>query len=290
MAKTPQRGLGRGFESLLSPDFDKAKLLASKDDRIESIAVDNLTPNPYQPRRTFEDQSLTELAESIKLYGVVQPIVVTPGEAGSYILIAGERRWRASRLAGLKVIPAIVRTTKKLEQVELSLIENVQRVDLSPLEQAISIEKWHEEFSVAYDTIASRLSKAPSTIVNTVRLLQLPEAAREALSTHQISEGHARAILALKKFPEQQVKLLQSIIANGWSVRQAERYVTSVKEGVDNNTKVHERVQVETPLTKKLSRRLDSPVRIRRTAKGGALEIVFKSEKDLERIVQFLEK
>jgi ParB family chromosome partitioning protein len=290
MAKTPKRGLGRGFESLLSPDFDKAKLLTSKDDRIESISVDKLVANPYQPRRTFEDQALIELADSIKLYGVVQPVVVTPGQAGVFTLIAGERRWRASKLAGLKVIPAIIRTSKKLEQVELALIENVQRVDLAPLEQAISIERWHEEFSVAYDTIAARLSKAPSTIVNTVRLLQLPELARDALSKHQISEGHARAILALKKFPDQQDKLLDAIIANGWSVRQAERYVTSVKEGVDTKAKVHERVQIETPLTKQLSIRLDSPVRIRRTAKGGAIEIVFKSDKDLERIIEFLEK
>ena len=124
--------------------FDKVKLLASADDRVERLTLNKLKPNPYQPRRHFDDKALQELAASIKRYGVVQPVVVMPAEDGLFALIAGERRWRAAEIAGLKEVPAIVRSSKKLEQLELALIENVQRVDLSALEQAVSIERWHE--------------------------------------------------------------------------------------------------------------------------------------------------
>jgi ParB family transcriptional regulator, chromosome partitioning protein len=288
MAETPKRGLGRGFESLLAPDFDKVGLLASKEDRIEQLAVDQLQANPYQPRKHFEDKALDELAASIKRYGIVQPLVVTPLSAGRYTLIAGERRWRAARKAGLAKVPAIVRSSKELEQLEVALIENVQRVDLSPLEQAVSIERWHEQFSVSYDTIATRLGKATSTVNNIVRLLQLPEAAREALTHGNISEGHARAILALKGQPEYQTHLLQAIIKLGWSVRQAERYVVSLKEGAADHQQARQRVGTETPLTRRLSKRLGAPVRVRRTAKGGMLEIGFGSDKELEQLADRL--
>ncbi len=289
MAQRPKRGLGRGFESLLSPDFDRAKLLASSDDRIEHISPRRLKTNPYQPRRHFEEKALQELADSIKHYGIVQPIVVMPEKDGFYVLIAGERRWRAAEIAALKDIPAIVRTSKKLEQLEVALIENVQRVDLDPIEQAISIERLHDQFSVSYETIASRLSKAPSTVVNIVRLLQLPEKARDALNNHEISEGHARAILALKGNPQHQQQLLDAIIKNGWSVRQAERYVIGVKEGAKDQEQAHARVNTETPITRQLSQKLKTPVHIRRTARGGALEISFKSDDDLERIISHLQ-
>lgn len=286
MAETPKRGLGRGFESLLSPDFDKISLLSVPEDRIAKIEITLLQANPYQPRHHFDETALKELASSIKQYGIVQPLVVMPVKEGLYTLIAGERRWRAAIIAGLKHVPAIIRSSKELEQLELALIENVQRVDLSPLEQAISIERWHEQFSISYDSIASRLGKAVSTVNNTVRLLQLPEAAREALKTQQISEGHARAILALKGNSEQQAQLLNAIIKNGWSVRQAERYVTGVKAGATDHKQAHKHVQTETPITRSLSKALDTEVKVRHTAHGGVLEIRFKSDEDLERITK----
>src|SRR6185312_11648276 len=152
MSPTPKRGLGRGFESLLPTDFDKSILLSS-DDRIEKIPVGKLEPSPYQPRRHFDETALQELAASIKRHGIVQPLVVTPGKDGVYTLIAGERRWRAAQIAQLDTVPAVIRTSKELEQLELALIENVQRVDLSPLEQAVSIERLHEQFSLSYDDI-----------------------------------------------------------------------------------------------------------------------------------------
>jgi ParB family chromosome partitioning protein len=288
MSQTPKRGLGRGFESLLPADFDDS-ILVSTGDRIERIAVDKLEPNPYQPRAHFDDAALQELSASIKRHGVLQPLVVTPGKTkGSYTLIAGERRWRASKLAGLKDVPAIVRTHQELEQLEVALIENVQRIDLSPLEQAVSIERLHGQFNLGYDEIAKRLGKASSTVQNTVRLLGLPDAARDALAERRITEGHARAILALKGDADRQAYLLKSIIEQGWSVRQAERFVTSVKAGTQDVRKSHEHVATETPETRRLSKKLGTPVNIRRTAKGGKLEITFSDDEDLARLIHLL--
>lgn len=281
----PKRGLGRGFDALISSDFDKSLLLTAED-RVEKIPVDKLQPNPHQPRHNFDEAALAELAASIKRHGVIQPLVVTPaGKGGKYTLVAGERRWRASQAAGLNTVPAIVRDRAELEQLELAIIENVQRVDLSPLEQAISIERLHEQFNFSYDEIAKRLGKATSTINNTVRLLRLPEAARDALAAGQISEGHARAILALKDDAKRQAYLLKIIVEQGWSVRQAERFVISVKAGVREVKKAEQRVATENPLTRELTKKLGTPVNIRRSARGGRLEITFKTDKELERIL-----
>lgn len=270
---------------MLPSDFDKSILLTS-DDRVEKIPVDQLSESPYQPRKHFDETALSELAESIKNHGVVQPLVVTPLKDGKYTLIAGERRWRAAKIAGLKTVPAIIRSSEELEQLELALIENVQRVDLSPLEQAVSIERLHEQFSMSYDEIAKKLGKAHSTVNNSVRLLRLPDDAREALIRGQISEGHARAILALKGDNQRQSYLLKTIIEQGWSVRQAERFVTSVKAGTRDVKKTHEHVNTETPATRSLSKKLGTQVNIRRTAKGGKLEISFKSDDELDRIIK----
>lgn len=288
MSQTPKRGLGRGFEALISNDFDKSLLLTA-DDRIEKLPVGDLQPSPYQPRAHFDEAMLAELAASIKRHGVVQPLVVTPVKDGKYTLIAGERRWRAAQIAGLKTVPAIIRSSKELEQLEVALIENVQRVDLSPLEQAVSIERLHEQFNLSYDEIAKRLGKANSTVNNIVRLLRLPADARDALVAGEISEGHARAILSLKGDDERQAYLLQSIKDHGWSVRQAERFVTSVKSGVKDTGKARERVATETPATKKLTKRLGYPVSVKRTAKGGKLEIAFKTDEELDKIIALLD-
>lgn len=287
MNQKPKRGLGRGFDTLISQDFDK-NILISSDDRIEQIPIDKLQASPYQPRRHFDDQALQELANSIIEHGIIQPLVVTPVKDGVYTLIAGERRWRASQLATLKTVPAIIRDREELEQLELALIENVQRVDLSPLEQAISIERLHQQFNLSYGAVAKRLGKATSTVANTVRLVHLPEIAREALAAEKISEGHARSILALKDDTERQTYLLNAIIEHGWSVRQAERFVTSVKNGVQETTKAHARTQTDTPETKQLTKKLGYPVSVRRTAKGGKLEIGFKTDEELEKIMGLL--
>lgn len=281
-------GLGRGFDALLPQNFDSS-LLLTDDDRIQKVAIDKIKPNVDQPRTHFDEEALEQLASSIKQFGILQPLVVTPQKGGAYEIIAGERRWRASKLAGMDAVPVIVRSTKELEKLELALIENVQRVDLSPLEQAVSIERLHQQFSMSYDAISKRLGKASSTVNNIVRLLQLPASAREALQDKKITEGHARAILSLKDAPERQEELLWSIINEGWNVRQAERYVTSHKAGVSEKKAVKARVDTETRETKALSKRLSTTIQIRRTAKGGKLELKFTSDDDLERIIKLLE-
>jgi ParB family chromosome partitioning protein len=284
-------GLGKGFDSLLPQNFDTS-LLLTDEDRIQKVLITHITPNANQPRTHFDTEALEQLSESIKQYGVLQPLVVTPntstGKHGEYVIIAGERRWRASDIAGLETVPVIIRTSHELEQLEIALVENVQRVDLSPLEQAVSIERLHQQFNITYDKIAERLGKASSTVNNMVRLLQLPAAAREALKSHQISEGHARAILALKDQPELQEKLLGEITRQGWSVRQAERYVTSHKAGVRAPAAVKDRVETETDETRVLSKRIGAPVHIRRTAKGGKLELKFTSDEELARLLSLL--
>jgi ParB family chromosome partitioning protein len=271
----------------LPQDFDDSILLATSD-RVEKIPVDRLTPNRYQPRQEFDTTAIKQLAASVKQYGILQPLVVTKSGSDGYMIIAGERRWRAAQVAGLDAVPAIVRTAKELEQLEIALIENVQRVDLSPLEQAASIEYLHQQFGVGYEDISERLGKAISTVSNIVRLLQLPERAKNALRQQDIVEGHARAILALKDWPEKQEILLNNVVSHGWTVRQAEQFVVSVKDGFREEKATKERMRAETPATRKLSKRIGAPVQIRRTAKGGKLEITFKSDDQLEKIIGLL--
>lgn len=283
-----KKGLGRGFDSLIPLDFDKS-LVVNTDEHIKSVLIDRIVPREGQPRTQFNDQQIQELSQSIKRYGVVVPLIVSPTESGgasSYQIIAGERRWRAAKLIGLKHIPVVIRTLKELEKNEIALIENVQRVDLTPLDQASSMVKLHEQFSMSYDEIAKRLGKASSTINNIVRLLQLPDFVKESLNKGDISEGHARAILALKDSVKNQQNLLKSIITFGWSVRQAESYVISLKkEGIKEHIKARARVLSITPETKLLSKKLKTNVQLKRMAKGGFLEIGFKNDDELIKII-----
>ena len=276
-------GLGRGFDSLLPQEFD-ASILLDKGEEVRQVPVEAIRPNSEQPRKYFDEVALKELAASISQYGIVQPLVITPVDANHYELIAGERRWRAAGKAGLKTVPALVRTSEALEKLEIGLIENVQRVDLSPLEQAVSIARLHQQFSLSYSSIAKRLGKADTTINNIVRLLQLPPEAQEALQQAKISEGHARTILALKADPENQKRLLELIQSQGWSVRQAEKYVTAQKAGLGEKNAVTKRVASETPETKQLAKHLKTKVTIHHTARGGRLEIHFKNDTELEKL------
>ena len=285
MAK--QTGLGRGFGSLIPQTLDTS-MLVEDNEKVQKIDVTTLSPNPEQPRTVFDEDSLRELATSIKQYGVIQPIVVAPAGQG-YSIIAGERRWRAARAAGLKTIPALVRTVRQQEKLEIAILENVQRVDLSPLETAVSIERLHQQFNLSYADIAKRLGKAETTVHNIIRLLQLPTEAKDALASGAVSEGHARQILALKDSPYDQAELLRLVVQNGWSVRQAERYVSSLKAGVKEAQAAMIRVSGDTPETKRLSKRFGTKVRIHRTAKGGRVELVFTSDDQLAQLLADLE-
>jgi ParB family chromosome partitioning protein len=280
-------GLGKGFDALIPTDFDPSLLMDSKE-RVQKLFISRIVPNPEQPRRHFDDQALNDLAQSIKQYGVLQPLIVVPLQDNTYRIVAGERRWRAAQIAGLHEVPAIIREQELIQELEIALIENVQRVDLSALEQAVSIEKLHQQFNMTYKQIAERLGKAETTISNLVRLLQLPEPARVALSQGDITEGHARAVLSLKTMPQKQTELLKNILKQGWSVRQAEQYATTHKQGVAERKIVRERMATETPETKELSKIYKMPISVKRTARGGRIEIHFRTDEDYSAIIRRL--
>lgn len=287
MSAKQQKGLGRGLDILIPNGIDDSLLTKDKD-RVQNLFITDIYPNPDQPRRHFDADALNELSESIKRLGVLQPIIVTHGKSGQYMIIAGERRWRATKLAGLKEIPSIVRTMQELELLEVALVENIQRVDLSPLEQAVSINRLHELFNQSYELIAKRLGKAVSTVNNIVRLLQLPPAAQDALQNERITEGHARAILSLKDIPERQEELLLLIQRNGWSVRQAEQFVVAAKNGAATSQKATTRTASTTPETKQLAKLLARPVSVAHMAKGGRLVIRFQTDDDLNDLIRLL--
>lgn len=286
MAK--RTGLGTGLGALI-PDSVERELLVDRGEKIHELFVESITANPNQPRTQFDAEALGVLAASLKTYGVVQPLVVMP-VAGGYQIIAGERRWRAAKIAKLKTVPVLIRTPKQLEQLELALVENLHRVDLNPLEQAVSVMRLHDQFNVEFKDIAKRLGKSMPAVSNLVRLLQLPDYAKKALVCGEISEGHARQVLALKEWPDKQKELLSLLKKHNWSVREAERYVVSVKSGFAETKEAKQRVNTETPETKKLSKRYGTNVAIRRMAKGGRVEIAFADDEELAKILNELNR
>ena len=287
------RGLGRGFDSLIPTTvLDEAFDPSAAEDRavseLRSIAVGSIVANPHQPRRFFEPEALQELANSIAEHGVLQPIVVTKKDGDTYELVAGERRWRASQMAGLAEIPALVRSYKDQHKLELALIENLNREDLNPLEVATAYLKLQQQFNLTLDDISKRSGgKALSTISNTMRLLALPENSKTALVRGQITEGHARQILAIQERPVQQ-ELLDLIIKNDWSVRKTEQFVIGYREGKKSRETAAAKTRTETQGTQRLAKRLGTKVSIRNMAHGGRLIIEFKSDDDLERITNSL--
>jgi len=289
------RGLGRGFDALIPTQIDvefdpTADVVKTPDGGDKRVAADEvlqlevgiIEPNPHQPRQNFDEAALAELAASIKEHGVMQPVVVIESK-GSYQLVAGERRLRASKLAGKKTIPAIVRSYGKQQQVELALIENIQRENLNPMETATSYRKLADEFSMSNDDIAARVGKDTSTVSNTMRLLNLPLDAKRAVAEGVISEGHGRVILSLKD-NEKQLELLDLIVKNGWTVRQAEAFARDFKRKTSTIDKVAAKQAARSEVTEAISARLKTPVSIQRTAKGGKLLIQFSSDKELERL------
>lgn len=281
--------LGRGFDSLIPTNF-ALNDVASPGEHIRNVSLDKIVANPDQPRKDFDESSLKELSESIKVHGVIQPIVVTPFN-DKYRIVAGERRYRAAKIAGLATIPAIIRNHEELEELEVSLVENVQRVDLSPLEQAVSIVKLHNQFSMSFRDIANKLGKAETTISNIVRLLQLPKNAVEALRKNNITEGHARAILALKTDEKLQDELLNKIITQKLTVREAEAFVHSskgIQASKKQNSKSNSKYVVS--LISKLGDSLKNNVTIKeKSDTKGILEIRYSSKDELERYLKQLD-
>lgn len=283
---TMKKGLGRGLDALFPSGFPTTDVLNSRSEGVKEVSLELIKPHSNQPRKVFDDEKIEQLTYSIKEHGVLQPIVLIE-KSGSYQIVAGERRYRAAKKAGLKTIPAVVRTASELQQLEIALVENIQREDLDPIEQALSIKRLHDDFSQGYDVIAKRLGKAETTLSNLVRLLGLPAPYQQALQDKNISEGHARCLLALSRDQPAQETLYKNILDRKWSVRRAELFVKAHKEGA--TAKAKQTIQrSETPATKRLSKKIGAPVTIQRTAKGGKIVIAFKGDDELEKILASL--
>jgi ParB family chromosome partitioning protein len=294
-SKKPQKGLGKGFDILVPVGLDVLQVSAAPEERIHKLAIDIVKPKSDQPRQHFDETALRQLANSISEHGILQPLVVVEVEQNMYAIIAGERRWRAAKQLGLTEVPVVVRTASELQQVELALLENIQREDLSPLETAHTVVRLHEQFGQSFDQIAKRLGKAPTTIANIVRLLRLPEQMQQALANGEINEGHARALLSLAKLPNEQQVLFKQIVLHGWNVRQAESFAAAAKKSnVENVSKTStKKVNVHKATEKRVKavgEYLNAPIKVQHTAKGGKLVISFMNDEDLARIVDQISK
>jgi len=284
-----KKGLGRGFESLIPTDvldetFDPT---AERDEQVSELRylkVDSIERNDDQPRQSFDERALEELSLSIKEHGVIQPIIVAPHKNG-YVIVAGERRWRAAKLAGLEKIPALVRTLSNQHKLELALIENLQRKNLNPLETATAYLKLKTQFNLSYEEVGKRVGgKSIASINNYVRLLQLPEFAKQAVVEGQLSEGHARQILALHGDEEAQKILMKHILEDGWSVRKAEYFVVNYKKGEDPAAKrkaAEKQMHNDTQLTRQLATKYALPVKQKTMAKGGQIIFTYKNDAEL---------
>lgn len=286
------RGLGRGLDKLIPTDtvedfFDPTAEEDEKVSKLRDIAVDEIIPDPDQPRREFDEKQLEALARSIKENGVVQPIVVVK-EGEKYKIVAGERRWRASRMANLDKIPAIVRTLDAQKRLEISLIENVQREDLNPIEIATVYAKFRSQFNLSNAEIAKRVGKSESAIINTTRLLNLPDSAKHAMVEHKLSEGQMRPLVTLDE--AQIEKILPKIIDEGWSARKVEQYKVNLNNRAKAEKAGAEREKQETDTyAESIGDRLGVKVAIKTSARGtGEIVLKFKNKEELEKLCSML--
>lgn len=284
------KGLGKDFSALIPDDMlSEALAVGAGEDVVHSVDLVDIKPDPNQPRKQFDEASLQELADSITQHGIVQPLIVTK-KGNVYHIIAGERRWRAAQLAKQQKAPVVVRSFDEQERLEVALIENIQREDLTVLDLAAAYSKLHTQFNLGYSEISAKVGKSVSAVNNIVRLLKLPLKAKQALHSGRISEGHARQIVALLDEAEQ-LKLLELILKNKWTVRQTEQYVVGHKQQSKSKPDIAvRRTQAETKETKLLAERLKTPVKIRHMASGGQLLIRFTDESHLLKLINQLGK
>lgn len=296
--------LGRGLQSIIpsgasrsvsqpahAPDSTSSAVTiapklehpTSGQDRVWHIPVTEIVPNPQQPRRIFNEDELVELTHSIKEHGVLQPLIVSEKRDGSYELIAGERRLRASRRAGLATVPALVRTTTEHEKLELAIIENVQRVDLSPIDEAFSYKRLYDEFGLTMDQVATRVGKSRPHVSNMIRLLDLPEEAMDALGQGKITMGKARALLSLST-DEERVSVLRSMLGEGMTTRQVEAAVQHKQRPSKPKTADVQYLESELRTT------LGTKVTITKRGDKGTIIVDFYSNEELENLVARLRR
>ncbi len=278
--------LGRGLDALISTDTVKTEGSSS----ISEIPISKIKANPNQPRREFDTDALQELADSIKEIGIIQPITLRKMEDGTYQIIAGERRFRASQLAGLTAVPAYIRTADDENVMEMALIENIQREDLNAMEIALAYQHLLEEYDLTQERLSERVGKKRTTIANYLRLLKLPAQIQMALKNRELDMGHARALLALDS-PVDQIALFQDIQTYGYSVRKVEEMVKATKTSASSK-KSSKGIPTEfEPLKKHLSSFFQTDVQLTCNAKGkGKIAISFSNEEELERIIAMLDK
>lgn len=284
--------LGRGLDALISTDAVRTQGSST----INEIAIDQIEANPNQPRREFDDEALQELAHSIREIGIIQPITLRQTAENRFQIIAGERRWRASQLAGLKAIPAYIRTIKDENVMEMALVENIQREDLNAIEIALAYEHLLEGSGMTQEKVSERIGKSRTAITNYLRLLKLPAQVQMALQKKEIDMGHARALLALDS-PALQIKLFKEILKNGYSVRKVEELVQALKNGDDiesGKKKIIARNQLPEEfceLRNQLASFLNTKVQMTCSPKGkGKISIPFANEAELGRIMNLFDK
>ncbi len=290
-ASKPSR-LGRGLDALIPTEVDEfaskevsKTLHLESEDAVHKISVDLVDPNPFQPRKEFGDEDLADLAASIKQHGVVQPLVVTR-QGDRFQLIAGERRLRASKLAGKKTVPVILRSFDEQQQLEVAVIENIQRAELSPLELAVAYQKLIDQFNLTTEAIAKRVGKAAPTVRNILRLLKLPYEAKKALQEGKILEGQARSILTIED-PKDQLKMLGMITESDMTVRQTEEIARNWKQDKELVSKRVEKKNSDyRSVIDGIGKQLGTKVEVLNNAQGGRLVVRFFSQEELARIYE----
>ena len=284
--------LGRGFGDLIPTDVNQLYDPTAKEDeklsRLFELKISHIIPDENQPRRKFSQEQLDALADSIREHGVLQPIVVTK-EGDKYKIVAGERRWRASQIAGLDKIPAIVRTLDAQNRLEISLIENVQREDLNAIETATAYAKLRDQFNLTNEEIAKRVGKSQSAVINTMRLLGLPDEAKHAMIEHNLSEGQMRPLITAS--PEQIHAVLPKIISENWSARKVEQFM--VEQKAQRKSKASGKVapvhSISNEKADAISHRLGVKVKVRTSARGsGDIVLKFKNEEEFEKLCSIL--
>ena len=284
MAGKISKGLGRGLDALLGD--------AAQAEPVTSLPVQKLEPNPLQPRKLFEEAELQDLADSISQHGVIQPLTVRAGENGYYQIIAGERRWRAARLAGLRTVPVVVIEADDKTAMELALIENLQRQDLNPMEDAMGYKQLMEEYGMTQEQVAERVAKSRPAVANSLRLLSLPPSIAQMVTSGAISAGHGRALLTLERESLQE-KAAGKIVALSLSVRQAETMCKNMAKAAEKEAKPEKpplEVDYVAECEKTLSKALGRGVKIVRGRRKGRFELEFYGDEDLQRLYEALQK
>lgn len=281
-------GLGKGLESLIPTGGKNAPVSSNAGaGGVLQVAVDAIQPNPRQPRIHFKEEELAELAASIREHGVIQPLIVTPQSDGTYILIAGERRWQASQKAGLRIVPVITRQANNQELLEIALIENVQRADLNSLEEAEAYRQLVEEFGLSHEAVAKRVGKNRVTVTNTIRLLGLADTVKQSLMDGKITEGHARALLALST-QKAQAFALQTVLNLSLSVRQTEELVRKLAGQKPIKANKPSRSADVNDVEKRLQNSLGTKVALKHGKKGGTVTIYYYSGEELDALLEKL--